>query len=170
MGGGESAMLNVFFLLNSIRCLTVVHSEVRATQEREWYLSMFSPALAPKCSKGLCQEKRPGCTIVSRVQCVSVSCCSVAQSYLTLCDPMDCSTPGFPVLHYLMEFAQTHVHWVRDAVQTSHPLLSPSPSALNLLQHQGLFQWVGSSHQVAKILELQLWHQSFQWIFRVDFL
>ena len=75
-------MLNVFFLLNSIRCLTVVHSEVRATQEREWYLSMFSPALAPKCSKGLCQEKRPGCTIVSRVQRVSVSCCSVAQSYL----------------------------------------------------------------------------------------
>ena len=68
---------------------------------------------------------------------------------------MDCSTPGFPVLHYLPEFAQTHVHWVGDAIKPSHPLFSPSPSTLNLLQHQGLFQWVGSSHQVAKALELQ---------------
>ena len=109
-GRGGSAMLNVFFLLNSIRCLTVVHSEVRAAQEKEWRLTMFSPALAPKCSKGLCQVKRPGCTIVSRVQCVSVSCCSVGQLCLTLCDPMDCSTPGFPVHHQLLELAQTHVH------------------------------------------------------------
>ena len=66
-------------------------------------------------------------------------CCSVAKSCLTLCDPMDCSTPGFPVLHYLPEFTQTHVHWVGDAIQPSHPLLLPSP-ALNLSQHQGLFQ------------------------------
>ena len=83
---------------------------------------------------------------------------------------MDCSTPGFPVLHYLPELAQTHVHWVGDAIQPSHPLLSPSPSALNLSQHQGLFQWVSSSHQVAEVLELQLQHQSFQWLFRTDFL
>ena len=83
---------------------------------------------------------------------------------------MDCSTPGFPVLHYLPEFAQTHVHWVGDAIQPSHPLLSPSPSALNLSQHQGLFPWVGSSHQVAEVLEVQLQHQPFQWLFRVDFL
>ena len=83
---------------------------------------------------------------------------------------MDCSTPGFPVLHYLPEFAQTHVNWVGDAIQPSHPLLSPSPSALNLSQHQGLFPWVGSSHQVAKVLEFQLQHQPFQWLFRVDFL
>ena len=84
-------------------------------------------------------------------------CCSVAKSCLTLCDPMDYSKPGFPVLH-LPELAQTHVHWVDDAIQPSHPLSSPSPSALNLSQHQGLFQWVSSSHQVAKVLEFQ--HQS----------
>ena len=82
---------------------------------------------------------------------------------------MDCSTPGFPVLHHFLEFAQTHVHWVGAAIQPFHPLSSPSP-AFNLTQHQGLFQWVDSSHQVAKILELQLQCQSFQWIFRTDFL
>ena len=87
----------------------------------------------------------------------------------TLWDPMDCSTPVFPVHHQLPELAQTHVHWVGDAIQPSHPLLPPSP-ALSLSQHQGLFQWVGSSHQVAKVLELQLQRQSFQWIFRTDFL
>jgi len=77
---------------------------------------------------------------------------SVAQSCLTLCDPMVCSTPGFPVHHQLPELAQTHVHWVSDAIQPSHPLSSPSP-AFNLSQHQGLFQWVSSSPQVAKVLE-----------------
>ena len=92
---------------------------------------------------------------------------SVAQSHWTLCDPMDCSTPGLPVHHQLLEFTQTHVHWVGD---TSHPLLSPSPPALNLSQHQGHFKWISSSHQVAKVLELQLQYQSFQWIFRVIFL
>ena len=95
-------------------------------------------------------------------------CCSVAQSCLILCDPMDCRTPGFPVHHQLLELAQTHVHWISDAIQPSHPLSSPSPPTFNLSQHQGLFQWVGSSHQVAKILEFQ--HPSFQWIFRTDFL
>ena len=101
---------------------------------------------------------------------ISVQFSSVTQSCLTLCDPMDCSTPGFPVHHQLPELAQTHIHWVSDAIQPSHPLLSPSPPAFNLSQHQGLFQWVSSSHQVAKILEFQLQHQSFQWIFRTDFL
>ena len=90
-------------------------------------------------------------------------------SRVQLCDPMHCSMPGFPVLHHLPELGQTHVHWVSDAIQSSHPLLFPSP-ALSLSQHQGLFQWVCSLHQVAKVLELQLQHQSFQWIFRVDFL
>ena len=85
-------------------------------------------------------------------------CCSVTKSCLTLCNPMDCSTPGLPVHHQLLELAQTHVHWVSDAIQPSHPLSSPSP-AFNLSQHQGLFQWVSSSHQVAKVMELQ--HQSF---------
>ena len=71
---------------------------------------------------------------------------------------------------YLLEFAQTHVHWVGDAIQSSHPLSSPSPPDFNLSQHQGLFKWVSSSHQVAKVLEFQLQHQSFQWIFKTDFL
>jgi len=96
-------------------------------------------------------------------------CCSVTKSCLALCDPMDCSMPGFGVLHYLLELAQTHVHWVGDAIQPSHPLSSPSPPAFNLSQHQGLFKWVSSLHQVAKVLEFQLQHQSFQWIFRTDF-
>ena len=80
---------------------------------------------------------------------------------------MDYSTPGFPILYYLLEFAQTYAHWVDDAIQPSHPLLPTSPPTLNLSQHQGLFQWVGSSHQMPKVLSLQLQHQSFQWIFRL---
>ena len=95
-------------------------------------------------------------------------CCSVIQSWSTLCNPMDCSTPGLPILCHLPEFALTHVHWENDAIQTIDLLSPSSPSALNLSQHQGLFQWVSSSHQVAKVLGLQ--HQSFQLIFRVDFL
>ena len=81
---------------------------------------------------------------------------SVAQSCPTLCYPMDCSTSGFPVHHQLPELAQTHVHLVGDAIQPSHPLYSPSPPAFNLTQQQGLFKWVCSSHQVAKVLEFQL--------------
>ena len=97
-----------------------------------------------------------------------VQFCSVTQSHLTLCDPMDCSTPGFPVHHQLLELAQTHVHQVSDAIQPSHPLSSPSPPGFNLSQHRGLVQWVSSSHQMAKVLEFQLQHQSFQWIFRIN--
>ena len=95
---------------------------------------------------------------------------SVTQWCLTLCDPMNHSTPGLPVHHQLLESTQTHVHWVGDAIQPSHPLSSPSPPALNLSQHQGLFKWVSSSHQVAKVLEFQLQHQSFQLTPRTDFL
>ena len=87
----------------------------------------------------------------------------------TLCDPIDWSMPGFPVRHQLPELAQTRVHQVGDAIQPSCPLLSPSPPAFSLSQHRGLFQWVSSLHQVADALELQLQHQSFQWIFRTDF-
>ena len=83
---------------------------------------------------------------------------SVAQSCPTPCDPMDCSTPGLPVHHQLLELAQTQVHGVGDAIQPSHPLSSPSPPTFNLSQRQGLFQGVSSSHQVAKVLELQLQH------------
>ena len=94
----------------------------------------------------------------------------VAQSCLTLCDPMDCNTLGLPVHHQLLEFTQTQVHWVGDAIQPSHPLSSPFPPTFDLSQHQGLFKWVSTSHQVGKVLESQLQHQSFQWIFRTDFL
>ena len=83
---------------------------------------------------------------------------SVASSCLTLCSPPDGSMPGFPVHHQLLELAQTHVHWVGDAIQPSHPLLSPSPPTFNLSHHQSLFQWVSSSHQVARVLEFQLQH------------
>ena len=104
-----------------------------------------------------------------------LSCFSLAQSCPALWDPMDYSMQGFPVLNYLSEFTQTHVHWVGDAIQPSHPLSSPSPPAPNPSQHQGLFQWVSSSYQVAKVLEFQLQHQSFQWtprtdLFRMDWL
>ena len=100
---------------------------------------------------------------------------SVAQLCPTLCDPMNRSTPDLPVHHQLPESTQTHVRRVDDAIQSSHPLSSPSPPALNLSQHQGLFQWVSSLHQVAKVLEFQLQHQSFQWTpgqisFRMDYL
>ena len=81
----------------------------------------------------------------------SVQFSSVAQSCSTLCNPMDCRMPGLPVHCQLLEFTQTHVHWVGDAIQPSHPLSSLSPPALNLSQHQGLFKWVSSSHQVAKV-------------------
>ena len=83
--------------------------------------------------------------------------------------PVDCSTPGLPVPHHPLKFAQVRVHFICDAVQPSHPLMPSSPSALNLSQHQGLFQWVSCSHQMTKILELQLQHQPFQQVFRVDF-
>ena len=95
---------------------------------------------------------------------------SVAQLCPTLCDPMNRSMPGLPVHRQLPEFIHTHVHWVSDAIQPSHPLLSPSPPALNPSQHQGVFQWVSSSHEVAEVLEFQLQHQSFQWTRRTDIL
>ena len=90
-------------------------------------------------------------------------------SCVRLCKTMDCSMSGLPVHHQLPEFTLTHVHWVGDAIPQTHPLSSPSRT-LNLSQHQGLFKWVSSSHQVAKILEFQLQRQSFQWIFRTDLL
>ena len=93
---------------------------------------------------------------------------SVTQSCPTLRDTMDCRMPGLPVHHQLLEFTQTQVHQVGDAIQPSHPLSSPPPPAPNPSQHQGLFQWVNSSHEVAKVLEFQLHHQSFQWTSRTD--
>ena len=128
------------------------------------------------CSSLLCEARNPDSlqgsllnlkTLSSLGKTALLCYCSVTHLCPTVCDLMDWSTPGFSVLHCLPEFAQTHVHWVGDAIQPSHPLSSPSP-ALNLSQLQSFFQWVGSLHQVAKVLEFQ--HQSFQWIFSVDFL
>ena len=94
---------------------------------------------------------------------ITVQFSPVTNSCLTL-------LPGLPVHHQHPESTQSHVHWLGDAIQPSHPLSSPSPPALNLSQHQGLFKWVSSSHQLANVLEFQLQHQSFQWIFRTHFL
>ena len=104
--------------------------------------------------------------IRSKLQFLVSFNCSVAQSCPTLCNPMDFSTPGLPVLHHLPELAQTRVHWVSVAIQPSRPLSLPFPPAFNLSQHQGLFSY---SHQMAKVSELQLQHQSFQWMFSVLF-
>ena len=107
---------------------------------------------------------------IKLIKLISVQFSSVAQSCPTLCDPMNRSTPGLPVHHQLPEFTQTHVHPVSDAIQPSHPLSSPSPPAPNPSQHQSVFQWVNSSPEVAKVLEFQLQHHSFQWTPRADFL
>ena len=109
-------------------------------------------------------------SLMSFADHTSIQFSSVVQSYLTLCDLMSCSTPGLPVQHQLLEPTQTHVHWVSDAIQLSYPLSSPSPPAFNLSQHLGLFKWVSSPHQVAKVLEFQLQHESFQWTPRADLL
>ena len=101
---------------------------------------------------------------------ITVQFSSVTQLCPTLCDSMNCSMPGLPVHHQLPEFTQTHVHQVSDAIQPSHPLLSPSPPAPNPSQHQGLFQWVNSSYVVGKVLEFQPQHQSFQWTPRTGLL
>ena len=133
--------------------------------------------IAPEEIKRLSQSKTmPSCemclvmrvkfsavrTISHRNLKCSVHFSSVAQSCLTLCDPINCIMPGLSVHHQLLEFTQTHVHQVSDVIRPSHPLSSPSPLAPNPSQQQGLFQWVNSSHEVAKVLEFQPQHQSFQ--------
>ena len=133
-----------------------------------WYFDLQSELL-----KELVKRDPDSFSVVFRTSCPLSSCficccCSVPQLCPTLCKPMNCSTPGFPVLLYFPEFAQTCVHWVDDAIQLSHFLSAPSPSALSLPQHQGLCPWVCSLHQVAIVLKFQLQHQSFQCTFRVD--
>ena len=112
-----------------------------------------------------CRSMLPNALIASYIKFSSV-----AQSCPTLCDPMKCSMPGLPVHHQLPEFTQTHDHWVSDAIQPSHPLSSPSSPVPNLSQHQSLFQWVNSSHEVAKVLEFHLQYHSFQRNPRADLL
>ena len=141
-----------------MRAITCWDSRKRIiTGQRSTYPSTPPGKDGPRALRGICSIFR-----VSKWQQLTRVLSSVAQSCPTLCNPMDCSTPGLLVHQQLPELAQTHVHWVGDAIQPSHPLLSPSPPAFNLSQHQGLFQWVRSSHQVAKVLEFQLQHQSFQ--------
>ena len=129
------------------------------TQEIWWRYILFSRLLThPFCSSWIKES----------FQLLSPQFSWVAQPCWTICDSMDCSTPGFPVHHQLLEPTQTHVHHVADAIQPSHPLSSLSPPTFDLFQRQGLFQSVSSLHQVAEVLGLQLQHQSFQWIFRTD--
>ena len=137
------------------------------------------PRLLPQspkvCSIHLCLFFCPAYRVIVTV-CLnsiyihSVQFSSVAQSCPTPCCPMNRSMPGLPVHHKLPEFIQIHAHQVGDVIKPSHSLLPPSPPAPNPSQHQGLFQWVNSSHQVAKVLEFQLQHQSFQWTPRTDVL
>ena len=121
--------------------------------------------LSPRvCSLCLCLFCCPACRTVCTIFPDAISSVQFSPSVVSnFCHPMNRSMPGLPVHHQLPEFTQTHVHWVGDAIQPSHPLSSPSPPAPSLSQHQSLFQWVNSSHEVAKVLEFQLQHQSFQW-------
>ena len=142
-------------------------------KDEHWRIDVFELWCWKRLLRVLWTARRSNQSILKEISpeySLEVQFSSVVQLCPTLCDPMDRSMPGLPVHHQLPEFTQTHVHWVGDAIQPSHPLSSPSPPAFNLSQHQGLFKWVSSSHQVAKILEFQLQHQSFQWTPRTDLL
>ena len=134
--------------------------------------SLWVDSWAPKSMRTLtaAMKLKDACSLEEKLWPNSVQFGSVTQSCPTLCDPMNRSTPGLPVHHQVPEFTQTHVHRVSDAIQPSHLLSSPSPPAPNPSQHHSLFQWVNSSHEVAKVLEFQHQHQSFQWTFRINFL
>ena len=139
-----------FFNLSTIAILCWIIFVVRRCPVHSWMFSSI-PGLGPLDDGNIMPLKA---MTIKNVYSVQFS--SVAQSCLTLCDPMNCSTPGLPVHHQLPEFTETHVHRVSDTIQPSHPLSSPSPPAPNPSQHQSLFQWVTSSHEVAKVLEFQL--------------
>ena len=152
---------------NTIDCLTVLGAGSLRSGHQQGGVLVRARFLAgrwqPSLRSHMVKRKR------GELLGVSSYCCSAPQSCPTLSHPWTATCPGFPVLHHLLELAQIHVHWVSDVIQPSHPLSSPSPPALNPFQHQHLFQWVSSSHQVAKVLELQLQHLSFLWIFWIDF-
>ena len=160
------------------KTLMLVKIEGRRMDDRGWDALMASPTwwtFSNASSGSWWWTGKPGVLQSTRWQksqtwlrdwhAICAVLCSVTRSCPTLCDPMNCSTPGFSVCHCFPD-----VHWVSDAIQPSHPLSPPSPLALTCFEHQDLFHWVNSSHQVAKVLELQFQHQSFQWIFRTDFL
>ena len=156
------------FQARVLECVAIAFSNLvikqQQTPETERFaqcLPQFKIAGLPQRGRWLCRQRG---TYAFWHQFSSVS-----QSCLTLCDPTDCSLPGFPVHHQLLELTQTRVHWICDAIQPSHPLSFSSPPTFNLSPHQPLFQWVSSLHQLVKVLEFQLQHhQSFHWIFRTD--
>ena len=131
-------------------------SKYEATQKSRWIWESIPRQVDKKSRRtsSLLPRSREEYGALEEIRSDQIT--SVAQSCLTLCDPMNSSTPGLPVHHQLPEFTETHVHRVSDTIQPSHPLLSPSPPAPNPSQHQSLFQWVNSSHEVAKVLEFQL--------------
>jgi len=140
----------------------------RQRQEWQWTPGLWDLGLA--AGRGHSHIRVSAGSKARRCNRCSIQFSSVAQSCPTLCHPMNHSTPGLSVHHQLLEITQTHVLWVGDAIQPSHPLSSPSLPAPNPSQHQDLFQWVNSLHEVAKVLEFQLQHQSFQWTPRTDLL
>ena len=161
----------ILYLNRYIRVkLCCMHSVLWWRNNKNWwwkFITSLTPS-PPSSSSTIYSERFWLDTLSSSTMYWNVQFSSVAQLCLTLCDPMNRSTPGLPVHHQLLESTQTHIHWVGDAIQPSHPLSSPYP-ALNLSQDQGLFKWVSSLHQAAKGFVLQLQHQSFQQKFRVDF-
>ena len=158
-------MSQILFIVFSFRLVLpqVESLYLLSSQHQKWFPTQS------QCLINICSWKQVDMlTLFSFTYCCS--CYLVAKLCLTLCDPMDCSTPGVPVLHHLLELSQTHVHQVGDAIQPTYPLSSPSLPAFNLSQHQGLFYWVSFLNQVAKVLEFQLQHQSLQWTRRTDLL
>ena len=156
-------------LIHSMKRLSISHQaqiwavECISKQNRQWSLPHVSYILYVMIEQQIHKYNKEVSPLVYSVQLSSIT-----QLCLTVFDAMDCSTPGFPVHHQLPELTQTHVHWVDDAIQPSHPLWSPFPPTFNLSQHRDLFKWVSSSHQVAKVLEFQIQHHSFHWTPRTD--
>ena len=150
--------------LGAFHVLAVVNSAPMSTGVHVSFQTMFSSGYMPRSGIAGSYDNSLLSFLRSLHTVLHSQFSSVTQSCPTLCDPMDCSTPGLSVHHQLPEFTQTHVHWFSDAI------LPSSLPAFNLSQHQGLFKWVSSSYQMAKGPEFQLQHQSFQWIFRTDFL
>ena len=161
--------LNLFSFLHSLSLSR--HTFFTHCFDSQWLLSSTTSSMCSETSLSLPTIASQHLKKWLAAKRSSMNChSSVAKSSLTLCSPGDCSMPESPVLHYLLDSAQIHVHWVSDAIQPSHPLPPPSLPSLNLSQHQGLFKWAVSSHQVAKVLEPQLQHQFFQRISSVGFL
>ena len=161
-------------LCNPMDCspqVSSVHAVLHENTEVGWF-ALLGGSSRPRdwtyVSLDSCTDRQVITSIILEAQCrkswynqIFSQFSSVAQSCLTLCDPMNRSTLGLPIHYQLPEFIQTHAHWVGDAIKPSHPLSSPSPPAPNPSQHQSLFQWVNSSHEVAKVLKFQLQQQSF---------